>query len=104
MIQRMRKMWGAMAVLAVGVLALTGCGGAGGDAGFTKDWNALYPNANMTTAVQHAKDVCAAFKAGTSYRDELAYIQGTSSATDKDARAMIATATGNYCTQYKDLH
>jgi hypothetical protein len=100
----MRKQLGAGVLLACAALALTGCGDGGGDAGFSKAWQSQYPGANMTTATQHAKDVCAAFKAGTTYQDEIAYIKSASSATDGDARAMIATATANYCTQYKDLH
>jgi hypothetical protein len=99
----MKRMLGVLAVAAA--LGLTGCSGAGGgDAGFVKDWKAQYPNANITTATQHAHDVCAAFKAGTKYQDEMAYIMGTSSATDKDARAMIAASTANYCPEYNNLH
>ena len=96
----MRKVLGAVCL----VLLLTGCGGVPGDNGFEKDWKALYPNANMTTAIPDAKAVCDSFKAGTKYQDEVAYLSAKLKAADSDSRNMIATATVNYCPDYKNLH
>ena len=90
--------------LTVLALALAGCHpSASGDTGFDQQWKAQYPDTNLELARAHAKDVCAAYQSGTTYRNELDFIMMTDGRPYKEARAMIIAATANYCPQYKHL-
>jgi hypothetical protein len=107
----MRRSLGVLAVAAV--LGLTGCGGAA-QAGPTADpapvflsvWHTRFPAASDKDAIAVAHSICDAYKAGTSFADEVRWlvINGGPTISGGDAGAMIGYAVGSYCPEYSNRH
>jgi hypothetical protein len=107
----MTKMWG-FGFVVVAVLCLTGCGGGSAaaptptpdEAIFLSTWHERFPGAADKDAIAVAKDICAAYKAGTSFAGEVQYLMTVGHVSAADAGAMIGEATSTYCPEYNSRH
>lgn len=117
----MTKRWAAAAAL--GTLALlAGCaGGPSTDAtasasaarqAFLLSADKVLPHATDADATMAAgKAVCSAYDAGTTFADEVAYLEttlvsvnGNYAINAKDAGYFIGTSTSAFCPKYNDRH
>ncbi|MBT1001965.1 DUF732 domain-containing protein [Paenarthrobacter sp. DKR-5] len=106
----MKRIRGPAALAAL--LMLTGCSGysiapsepSSNESAFLDAWHQRYPKDKDSDALNVAKSICKAFKAGTSYKDEVSrLITLGSHVTPDDAGAMIGMATTGFCPAYSTL-
>jgi len=105
----MKKLWGTLAALTL----LTGCAATPApapatvdyDAAFLTAWHTNFPHGNDEDAKQVGHDVCAAYKAGTSFTGELQYLMALApSLTPRQAGGIIGASTAAYCPEFNNRH
>ncbi|WP_369045143.1 DUF732 domain-containing protein [Sinomonas sp. P10A9] len=71
---------------------------------FRELWHKQFPDGNQDSGVALAKSVCDSYRAGTSLRDEAAYLMATMKVSAGDAGSIIGLATSAYCPEYNARH
>lgn len=103
------------ALAAAGAIALTGCAAATPAASttpspdinrsvFLEQWHETWPHADDNAAVELAGTVCDAYRAGTTFIDEVHYLMVTAKVSAGDAGAIIGMSTAAYCPEFNARH
>lgn len=113
----MKTIWGISGIVIL-AFALSGCGGgaeqatavspspsANLNAAFLTAWHVDFPNSDDAKAISVGHDVCDAYKAGTTFEGELAYIMALApQLTARQAGGIIGASTAAYCPEYSNRH
>jgi hypothetical protein len=104
----MKKLWGTIAALAL----LTGCAAtpsgpspADIDKIYLTQYREHFPGGTDEAAIRIGHSVCDAYRAGTSFIGEVAYIRSANpSITAGQAGSLIGASTASYCPEFNNRH
>ena len=106
---RMHKLLGIL----TGVVVLTGCAAQAApspsvspdNSVFLTQYRQRFPGGTDDAAIRVGRSVCDAYKAGTTFAGEVAYIQAANpKISAADAGYMIGVSTAAYCPEFNDRH
>ena len=104
----MRKLWGIAALV-----LLTGCAAQAAPAPaptpdnsiFLTQYRTRFPGGTDEAGIRIGHSVCDAYKAGTTFAGEVAYIMAQNAAISAgDAGYLIGASTASYCPEFNNRH
>jgi hypothetical protein len=101
----MKHLWGIAALVLLTGCAATPAPAVDHDAIFLAAWHETFPNGGDDNAKFIAHGVCDAYKAGTTFTEEVAYLMALApSLTGRQAGQIIGYATASYCPEFNNRH